>query len=721
MSLNSSVTVTVTLGCDLQTTVTISETSSGTLFIQVNSATPGVPLDLDGVFFNLADDSTIDNINYSPEANDNGSNIFSPVTGIQAAAGGIDTLANGAQVADGYDIGIQFGTNQDSTTDGAVSTASFTLFSVNGQPLKLSDLDPDSFAAVVNSDDGVSGQVLTTGDVPGVDPVLVSKQALFENFDDIHTPEQSGIVEGHTDWDVRWDKLVTNSHNEGVLELKTVGTDGPATLSFDANVHNTHLFENSGSMADSLRVEVSIDGGDWILLDEFEVNDAGTAIVGSETGQSFGNSASSILYEGGVLDTAEDTVQFRFVSDVSASDEWIKLDNVSVSVSEEVEAGAPVEKVLLAEDFNAVHDPDDSDAIAKDGRWDVRDDALVTDGHNDGTLQTAAVAADGDVSLSFDVRVQDASKFEASGKNADDLTLQVRTEDGKWETLDRFVVNKDGTALVGSKTGNEITEENGTLTYNGGALDDVNGDVEFRVISDLSAGDEKIIFDNLSITQTTDGAAAGEAVVVDFEGLNSGDIVDGQFEGVTISAQKSGDGANSQNDAMIFDTDNPTGGDHDLEYDDRGNALILSEDNDGSDADDNWRGGTMTFDFDAPSEVVSINMLDIEENGGTIDLFDVDGGLIRTVDIPAAGDNSQQELIINADNVSTMNVNLVGSGAVDDLTFIPPSEEEESDCEGGQYDVTYIAGIPVLQPVSNSKLEKAIAEVDDVEEDDPIL
>ena len=109
---------------------------------------------------------------------------------------------------------------------------------------------------------------------------------------------------------------------------------------------------------------------------------------------------------------------------------------------------------------------------------------------------------------------------------------------------------------------------------------------------------------------------------------------------------------------MIFDTNNPTGGDHDLEYDDRGNALIISEDNDSSDADDNAQGGTMTFNFDAPSEVVSINMLDIEENGGTIDLFDADGGLINTVDIPAAGDNSQQELIINADNVSTMNVNL---------------------------------------------------------------
>lgn len=712
-------TVTVTLGCDPTATIRISETDSGTLFVQVLSGDQTMPVDFDGLFFNLSDDSTIDNINFSPEANDG--SIYSPVTGIQAAADAVDTLQNGAQVADGYDIGIQFGTTAD-TTQGEVANANFTLFSANGQPLSISDLDLNSFAAVVDSDDGVSGQVLTTGDEAGADPVLVVKEVLFDNFNDITDPSQSDIIDGHTDWNVSWDKLVTNSHNEGVVELKTVSTDGPATLSFDANVHNTQLFENSGSMADSLRVEVSIDGGPWVLLDEFAVNDAGTAMVGSETGQTFGNSSGNVLYEGGILDTAEDTVQFRFDSDVTASDEWIKLDNISVTASEEVDGEVQaVETVLFSEDFNDIYYPDQSAGIARDDGWDVRGDELVTDGCNDGVLKTAAVAADGDVELSFDARVQDASLFEASGSYADNLLLQVRAEDGSWETLDNFVVNNEGTALVGSNTGNEITETGSTLTYSGGALDDINGNVEFRIVSDISASNERVFFDNLTVTETTAGpesAAAGEAVTVDFEGLSSGDVVDGQFEGVTVSAQRAGDGGDSQNDAMIFDTNSPTGGDHDLAYDDRGNALIISEDNDSSDADDNARGGTMTFDFEAPSEVVSINMLDIEEAGGTIDLFDADGGLISTVEIPASGDNSQQEVIINADNVSTMNVNLVGSGAVDDLTFIPQSDEEfVDDGKGGQYDVEYIAGIPVLQPVSNDKLVEAIADADAMDDD----
>lgn len=715
MSTNNS--VSVTLGCDPQTIVTISETDTGTLFIIVASADPTMPVDLDGVFFNLSDDSTLDALNFFPEANTG--SIFSPVTGVQAAVNSVDTLANGAQVADGYDVGIQFGTDP-SSTQGVVNQANFTLFSDNG-PMSISDLDVSSFTTVVDSDGG-NGQVLTSGDTPDADPVLVSKEVLFDNFNNIYEAEDSAIVDGHTNWNASWDKLVTNSHNEGVLALKTVDTDGPVTLTFDANVHNTHLFENSGAAEDSLRVEVSLDGGEWVLLDEFQVNDHGTAIVGSETGQTFGNYASSITYEGGILDTAEETVQFRFVSDVTAADEYMKIDNVSVTASEEVAGGGvqAVETVLLSENFDNIHDPDDSDAIAYDGRWDVRGDQLVTDGYNDGCLKTAAVAADGDVTFSFDASVDNAGKFEAWGYYADKLTLQVRTEDGHWETLDQFVVNGEKTALVGSNSGNEITESGSTLSYSGGALDDVSGNVEFRFISDFSAGDEVVRIDNMTVTETSEGAAtAGEAVTIDFEGLNSGDVIDDQFDGVSISAQRAGEGDNTQNDAMIFDTDNPTGGDHDLEYNGVGNAFIISEDNDSADADDNAHGGTMTFNFDAPSEVVSINMLDIEEHGGTVDLFDVDGGLINTVDIPAAGNNSQQELIINADNVSTMNVNLVGSGAVDDVTYIPPSDEFEDDGKGGQYDVQYVAGIPVLQPVDEDQLKVEINALD--EEEDLII
>ena len=179
--MSASNSISITLGCDPQTIVTISETDTGTLFVDVRSANPAMPVDLDGVFFNLSDDSTLDSLNIFPDANTG--SIFSPVTGVQAAADSVNTLSNGAQVADGYDVGIQFGTVA-SSTEGQVGAANFTLSSDNG-PMKISDLDINSFATVVDSDGG-NGQVLTSGDVAGADPVLVSKEVLFDDFNNIH-------------------------------------------------------------------------------------------------------------------------------------------------------------------------------------------------------------------------------------------------------------------------------------------------------------------------------------------------------------------------------------------------------------------------------------------------------------------------------------------------------------------------------------------------------
>jgi hypothetical protein len=59
-----------------------------------------------------------------------------------------------------------------------------------------------------------------------------------------------------------------------------------------------------------------------------------------------------------------------------------------------------------------------------------------------------------------------------------------------------------GNALVGSPTGNQITQDAATLTCSGGVLGDVLGDAQFRVICDLSAFDEVVRLDNFEITQT---------------------------------------------------------------------------------------------------------------------------------------------------------------------------------------------------------------------------
>lgn len=77
--------------------------------------------------------------------------------------------------------------------------------------------------------------------------------------------------------------------------------------------------------------------------------------------------------------------------------------------------------------------------------------------------------------------------------------------------------------------------------------------------------------------------------VLDFEGLATGETVLDQFDGVTITAEREAGrrvDESTGNDAMIFDSENPTGGDYDLRYDDQGNILIISEDNDADDPDD---------------------------------------------------------------------------------------------------------------------------------------
>ncbi|MEO1495091.1 MAG: SdrD B-like domain-containing protein [Pseudomonadota bacterium] len=160
-----------------------------------------------------------------------------------------------------------------------------------------------------------------------------------------------------------------------------------------------------------------------------------------------------------------------------------------------------------------------------------------------------------------------------------------------------------------------------------------------------------------------------DAVLIDFNDLNAGDVVGMQFEGVMISAQRAGDDPTSENDAMIFDSSNPTGGDNDLATANQGNLLIISEDNDSSDPDDNI-GGTIEFKFDRPSFIYDLKVIDTEE-GGTIDLFDADGNLLNSVAIPQIGDGDIAQVLLDTDGVSRMVVTLNGSGAVDDLCYVP--------------------------------------------------
>lgn len=133
----------------------------------------------------------------------------------------------------------------------------------------------------------------------------------------------------------------------------------------------------------------------------------------------------------------------------------------------------------------------------------------------------------------------------------------------------------------------------------------------------------------------------------------------------------------NKNQAMIFDTDNPTGGDDDLGVG-TGNSLIISEDDDSRDPDDNGVGGVITFDFtrynsnnNAPNGKVvlhSIDVIDIEARGSYILLYQRDNNTPTRVNIPSGGGSE----IVTVDlgdlqNVTSMVVVLCESGAIDNL------------------------------------------------------
>ncbi|MGP6088833.1 hypothetical protein [Antarctobacter jejuensis] len=667
----------ILLGCDPQVRVVVIE-DGGNIVLQVFAQDPA-NTDIDALFFNLTDDSLAPDLTIWPAYDESIGSNGDGLTGFDVATGALNQLNNGAQIEDSYDVRLEFGTIPYSS-GGDVDQASLTLYLDAGDyTLTAADLDLQTMTAVINSDGG-NGLALTGG--TGAPETQVQITALSETFDG-HFGDSVAQSDG---WYINsYGRAVTNGHHDGALVFDQVTTDGPVTLSLDARGAGLRNFENSGHAADSLTLQVQIDGGDWVTLDTFAVNDAGTALVGDTTGQTIGGGWGGLSYSGGVLDSADSSVQFRLASDISAGNEVIRIDNVEITATETETAGAPVTTTLAEESFDGLAYATQSDDIRWNEGWEVRNGELKADGCNDGNIWFESVTLDGAASLSFDARAPHTEYFESGGHYGDSLEVWALVDGTDWHLLDTYTVNAEGTALVGDTTGQSITAQSQTLSYEGGPLTDATS-VQLVLDADISARNEEIFVDNYVVTDTviTD-APATEETCEDFEDAHAGDTAALQFDGFSVTGQRAGDAADSENDAMIFDTANPTGGDWDLGFADQGKAIILSEDNHSWDPDDNYNGGTLTFEFDAISDVTSLTVLDVEEDGGAIDLYDAEGELINSLDIPAAGNNAAQDIAINASGVASMTVTLTGSGAVDDLCFAPT--DSAADC--GQYDVTY--------------------------------
>lgn len=212
------------------------------------------------------------------------------------------------------------------------------------------------------------------------------------------------------------------------------------------------------------------------------------------------------------------------------------------------------------------------------------------------------------------------------------------------------------------------------------------------------------------------GNTAG-AGIIDFEGLANGQALGGaQSEAAQPYASifllsAASNGAPTQG-AAIFNSDpfGPNSGnpDQDLLVG-LGNILIVQ--NDGYAAqtipgfydtpNDEEDGGTMVFNFVSAVELLSIDLIDIDDHGPAEVILEDGSGYFRTYDVgaswtydvnaqgpngwdtldltlldPQAGEGggvaiAWQDALFDAGNVVRLTVNLGGSAAIDNLVFVP--------------------------------------------------
>ena len=161
--------------------------------------------------------------------------------------------------------------------------------------------------------------------------------------------------------------------------------------------------------------------------------------------------------------------------------------------------------------------------------------------------------------------------------------------------------------------------------------------------------------------------------VIDFEEFHAGDIVDHiSLDGVMVSIDVQGDAIHDpndpDNDAMVFDSANPTGDDPDLATPNQGNVLILTEDDDSSDPDDNLPGGVIDFDFSEDVNVDSLVLIDVNEGTEVIGR-DSDGQEVGSVTVGSFEDGQFETIELNFEDVRSLEIVFTGSGAVDDIVI----------------------------------------------------
>jgi len=166
--------------------------------------------------------------------------------------------------------------------------------------------------------------------------------------------------------------------------------------------------------------------------------------------------------------------------------------------------------------------------------------------------------------------------------------------------------------------------------------------------------------------------------------LTAGTVVSSQWHLFDIHISAVNNRASHPDEVIIFDSNNPTGGDLDLGGP-WGNILIIAEDNvdsngDGlvDDPDDEAKGGIIIFYSNNSCSTLGFDLIDFEENegnSGTLVIILESGG---SVNIPFTdfegsvwGDNSHNSISIPAEDIGgtfkQVEFHFNGSGAIDNI------------------------------------------------------
>lgn len=229
-----------------------------------------------------------------------------------------------------------------------------------------------------------------------------------------------------------------------------------------------------------------------------------------------------------------------------------------------------------------------------------------------------------------------------------------------------------------------LTLEGGGKAIGGTATVDLFGNLLFQpdgaAALELDAGDRV----SATFSYTIETPVTGPTRVIDFEGLAGGAWLEGAtLPGVAairaVRAQDM-DEAAPPNAARLYDS-RQFGRDDDLMAAVSGelsNVLMIQESlSDGAAPDDNARGGTMRIEFDGPSTLYSVDLIDIEEKNGerprwTIEYAD---GRVESVAAITTADREAKTQSFGPEGragVVALELELVGSGAIDNIVVGQP-------------------------------------------------